>query len=116
MGEANPRRDRMSKFALAIDIGGTFTDVVLREASGTTFVDKTLTTPRRLEEGFFRAVEAALARARISAADVDDVIVHATTIVTNVVIERSGPTTALIVTDGFRDVLIIRDEHRYEMF
>ena len=45
-----------------------------------------------------------------------DVIVHATTVVTNAVIERKGPTTALLVTEGFRDILTIRDEHRYEMF
>src|SRR5262249_22100142 len=47
---------------------------------------------------------------------VDDVVVHATTIVTNALIERRGPKTALLVTDGFRDALAIRDEHRYEMF
>ena len=45
-----------------------------------------------------------------------DVFVHATTVVTNAVIERKGPLTALLVTDGFRDILSIRDEHRYEMF
>ena len=41
---------------------------------------------------------------------------HATTVVTNAVIERKGPITALLVTEGFRDILTIRDEHRYEMF
>jgi len=106
----------MSRFALAVDIGGTFTDVVLRSASGHTFVDKTLTTPDSLEVGFFRAVDAILAKAAIKPADVTDVIVHATTVVTNAVIERKGPLTALLVTQGFRDVLNIRDEHRYEMF
>ena len=45
-----------------------------------------------------------------------DVFVHATTVVTNAVIERKGPLMALLVTDGFRDILSIRDEHRYEMF
>ena len=45
-----------------------------------------------------------------------DVVVHATTVVTNAVIERKGPPTALLVTEGFRDILTIRDEHRYEMF
>ena len=43
-------------------------------------------------------------------------LVHATTVVTNAVIERKGPLTALLVTEGFRDILSIRDEHRYEMF
>jgi N-methylhydantoinase A len=106
----------MSRYALAVDIGGTFTDVVLRSASGQTLVDKTLTTPESLDIGFFRAVDSVLQKGNVAAADVTDVIVHATTVVTNAVIERKGPVTALLVTDGFRDILTIRDEHRYEMF
>ena len=106
----------MSRYALAVDIGGTFTDVVLRAASGRTFVDKTLTTPESLDIGFFRAVDAVLKKADIAPSAVTDVVVHATTVVTNAVIERKGPRTALLVTDGFRDILTIRDEHRYEMF
>jgi N-methylhydantoinase A len=106
----------MSRYALAVDIGGTFTDVVLRGASGQTFVDKTLTTPESLDIGFFRAVDAVLKKADIAPSSVTDVVVHATTVVTNAVIERKGPRTALLVTEGFRDILTIRDEHRYEMF
>jgi len=106
----------MSNYALAVDIGGTFTDVVLRSASGDTWVDKTLTTPESLDIGFFRAVDSALAKAGIAATAVNDVVVHATTVVTNAVIERRGPLTALLVTEGFRDILTIKDEHRYEMF
>jgi N-methylhydantoinase A len=105
-----------SNYALAVDIGGTFTDVVLRSVSGQTWVDKTLTTPESLDIGFFRAVDSALAKAGIEAAAVTDVVVHATTVVTNAVIERKGPLTALLVTEGFRDILTIKDEHRYEMF
>ena len=106
----------MSNFALAVDIGGTFTDVVLRSGSGQTWVDKTLTTPESLDIGFFQAVDSALAKAGIEATAVTDVVVHATTVVTNAVIERKGPLTALLVTEGFRDILTIKDEHRYEMF
>lgn len=106
----------MACYGLAVDIGGTFTDIVLQNGDGTTWVDKTLTTPHDLLEGFFRGVDQVLERAKVRAADIDDVIVHATTIVTNAVIERKGPKTALLVTEGFRDVLAIRDEHRYEMF
>src|SRR6516165_4684750 len=106
----------MSNYALAVDIGGTFTDVVLRSASGRTWVDKTLTTPESLDIGFFRAIDAILKKARIEPSAVTDVLVHATTVVTNAVIERKGPLTALLVTQGFRDILSIRDEHRYEMF
>jgi N-methylhydantoinase A len=106
----------MPGFAIAVDIGGTFTDVVLRGGDGRVWVDKTLTTPRDLLDGFFRAVDQVLAKAGAEPADVDDVAVHATTIVTNALIERRGPTTALVVTEGFRDVLYIRDEHRYDMY
>ena len=106
----------MSNYAMAVDIGGTFTDVVLRGSDGRTFVDKTLTTPKSLDEGFFAAIDAVLKTAGIAPAAVTDVLVHATTVVTNAVIERKGPLTALLVTEGFRDILTIRDEHRYEMF
>ncbi len=106
----------MSRYALAVDIGGTFTDVVLRSTLGQTFVDKTLTTPESLDIGFFRAVDSILKKAGVPSSAVTDVVVHATTVVTNAVIERKGPKTALLVTEGFRDILTIRDEHRYEMF
>ena len=106
----------MPHYALAVDIGGTFTDVVLRDSSGRSWVDKTLTTPKSLETGFFTALDAVLKTAGIAPAAVTDVLVHATTVVTNAVIERKGPLTALLVTEGFRDILAIRDEHRYEMF
>src|SRR3954469_14017310 len=106
----------MPHYAMAVDIGGTFTDVVLRDESGRTFVDKTLTTPQRLDVGFFTAVDAVLEKASVAPAAVTDVLAHATTVVTNAVIERKGPLTALLVTEGFRDILAIRDEHRYEMF
>ena len=104
------------KYALAVDIGGTFTDAVLIRSDGQTWTDKTLTTHQNLLEGFFRAADLALARADISMDSVNDVVAHATTVVTNVLIERKGAPTGLIVTQGFRDVLYIRDEHRYDMF
>ncbi len=104
------------KYALAIDIGGTFTDAVLIRDDGTSWTDKTLSTHHDLLEGFFRASELVLDRANIQMRDVDDVIVHATTVVTNVLIERKGFKTGLITTEGFKDVLYIRDEHRYDMF
>lgn len=103
-------------YALAVDIGGTFTDVVLCDADGNTWVDKTLTTPQDLLHGFFRGVDLVLEDAGARLEQVTGGVVHATTIVTNTLIERSGPPTALIVTAGFRDVLYIRDEHRYDMY
>ena len=103
-------------YSLAIDIGGTFTDAVLRGSDGSLVVDKTLTTHHDLLEGFFRSVDLTLAKAGVTADAVDGVVVHATTVVTNALIERKGQPTALITTKGFRDVLPIRNEHRYEMY
>jgi N-methylhydantoinase A len=103
-------------YSLAVDIGGTFTDIVLRHDSGRLIVDKTLTTPHDLIEGFFTGVRAVLEAAALAPSEVDGVVVHATTVVTNALIERKGPPTALLVTEGFRDVLRIRNEHRYEMY
>ena len=103
-------------YSLAVDIGGTFTDAVLRGSDGSLFVDKTLTTHHDLLEGFFRSVDLTLAKAGVTADAVDGAVVHATTVVTNALIERKGQPTALITTRGFRDVLPIRNEHRYEMY
>jgi N-methylhydantoinase A len=103
-------------YSLAVDIGGTFTDIVLRHSSGRLTVDKTLTTPEDLIEGFFTGVHAVLAAAGLAPREIDGVVVHATTVVTNALIERKGQATALLVTEGFRDILRIRNEHRYEMY
>jgi N-methylhydantoinase A len=103
-------------YSLAVDIGGTFTDVVLRGDDGSLTTDKTLTTHGDLLEGFFRGVDQVLEKAHVSSHEIGGVVVHATTIVTNALIERKGPPTALITTKGFADVLAIRNEHRYEMY
>ena len=106
----------MTRFALAVDIGGTFTDAVLIASDGQGWTDKTLTTHDDLLDGFFRAADLVMGKAGIELKDINDVVTHATTVVTNVLIERKGSATGLIVTEGFRDVLYIRDEHRYDMF
>ncbi|MCB1482132.1 MAG: hydantoinase/oxoprolinase family protein [Rhodobiaceae bacterium] len=106
----------MTQYSLAIDIGGTFTDAVLFADDGRTFVDKTLTTHGNLIEGFFRGVDLVLGRAGVTPQSVNDVVVHATTVVTNALIERKGPPTGLILTKGFSDILYIREEHRYDMY
>ena len=99
---------------LAVDIGGTFTDMVL-EVGGRRFTRKVLTTPSRPEEGALAGVRAILGDAGIKLADVD-VFVHGTTLATNAVIERRGARTALVATDGFRDVLDIANESRYDQY
>jgi N-methylhydantoinase A len=103
-------------YSLAIDIGGTFTDAVLRGSDGSLVVDKTLTTHQDLLEGFFRGVDLVLGKAGVTPSQIDGVVVHATTVVTNALIERKGSPTALISTKGFGDVLSIRNEHRYDMY
>jgi N-methylhydantoinase A len=106
----------MSGYSIAIDIGGTFTDVVLRHRDGRFWVDKTLTTTGDLKEGFFSAIDSVLKSANCRPDLIDEVVVHATTIVTNAIIERKAPRCALLTTEGFRDVLAIRDECRSDIF
>ena len=106
----------MSGYSIAIDIGGTFTDVVLRHRDGRFWVDKNLTTSGDLKQGFFAAVDGVMKRAGCRPDMIDDIIVHATTVVTNAIIERKAPRCALLTTEGFRDVLVIRDECRSDIF
>ncbi len=104
---------------LAADIGGTFTDVALEatDAEGTTtrWTAKVLTTPAAPEEGVLEGVRAALARAGLTPADVT-LFIHGTTLATNSLIERKGARTALLTTEGFRDVLALGNESRYDQY
>ncbi len=102
---------------LAVDIGGTFTDVVLVDASsGDVIVDKTLTTPSNPLDGVRTGVGSLLQRAGVRPADVTAPIVHATTLITNALIEGKTGRAGLVTTAGFGDTLLIRDEHRYDMY
>ncbi|MFN3219048.1 MAG: hydantoinase/oxoprolinase family protein [Acidimicrobiales bacterium] len=102
---------------LAVDIGGTFTDVVLLDAaSGRVVVDKTLTTPSAPLDGVRTGVTQLLAKAGVAPADITAPIVHATTLITNALIEGKTGRAGLVTTTGFGDTLLIRDEHRYDMY
>ena len=101
--------------SLAVDIGGTFTDIVLR-VDQNIFVQKTLSTYDDLLEGFFEGVNDALSDAGLGPGDVDGAVVHATTVVTNALIERKGVNIAMVFTHGFRDILHIRDSRRYDVY
>ncbi len=102
---------------LAVDIGGTFTDVVLVDAAtGDVIVDKTLTTPSNPLDGVRTGVNSLLRRAGVRPSDVTAPIVHATTLITNALIEGKTGRAGLVTTDGFGDTLLIRDEHRYDMY
>lgn len=107
---------RLSSYSLAVDIGGTFTDIVLKADDGRLWVDKTLSTHQDLLHGFFHGVHSVLNKAGLQPSDINGLLVHATTTVTNALIERKGMATALFVTEGFKDVLVIRAEHRYDIY
>lgn len=102
---------------LAVDIGGTFTDVVLLDAaSGRIVVDKTLTTPSAPLDGVRTGVTQLLDKAGVRPAEITAPIVHATTLITNALIEGKLGRSGLVTTKGFGDTLLIRDEHRYDMY
>jgi N-methylhydantoinase A len=101
---------------LGIDIGGTFTDLVLLdESNGTLYFGKTLTTYPDPTLGILNGVNKLLQQHGKSVAAVTT-LVHGTTLVTNAVIERKGAKTALITTKGFEDVLEIGREMRYDIY
>ncbi len=107
----------MADWRLAVDIGGTFTDVVLLDAeSGRVVVDKTLTTPSEPLIGVRTGVTRLLAKAGVNPGDITAPIVHATTLITNALIEGKTGRAALVTTQGFGDTLLIRDEHSYDMY
>jgi N-methylhydantoinase A len=97
-----------------VDIGGTFTDIVLL-AGDRRLVSKLLTTPRAPEQAVLEGVREVLGRAGLSCGDIG-VFVHGTTLATNAIIERKGAKTALIGTEGFRDVIEIADEGRFDQY
>lgn len=99
---------------LAVDIGGTFTDLAL-EHGGRRTTAKVLTTPSAPEQGVMAGVRAILAQAGIGPGDVA-ILIHGTTLATNAVIERKGARTALVTTQGFRDVLAMGNESRYDQY
>ena len=103
-----------ARYRIGVDVGGTFTDVVL-EHGGTLTTAKVLTTPDAPDEAVLAGVDDVLAR---SGADPGAVrlLIHGTTLATNAIIERKGALTALVCTEGFRDVLDIGYESRYDQY
>ena len=103
----------LSSTELAVDIGGTFTDVVLRTAGGDVVSAKVLTTPDDPTDGLVVGVMQVLERARVDAGSVDSVV-HATTLATNVILERRGAPVAFVTTSGFRSLLQLGRQARVE--
>ena len=98
------------------DIGGTFTDVVIADADGRVSVDKCLTRPADITWAVVEGFRRLLARGGIAPEAVHEVVSGATTVVTNMIIERKGAPTGLIATAGFADIIEIGRELRYDVY
>lgn len=103
------------KMRVGIDIGGTFTDLCLADDDGVIAVGKALTTPAEPARGVEAVLTDTLSSLKLQAEAVGQVI-HATTLVTNALLQRSGARVALLATAGFRDVLEMRRERRAEIY
>lgn len=99
---------------LGADIGGTFTDIAL-DCRGTLYSTKVLTNYAAPEQAILDGIVTVIQDAGISPADLE-VVIHGTTLATNALIERRGARTALVTTDGFRDVIEMRTENRFEQY
>ncbi|MFF0106320.1 hydantoinase/oxoprolinase family protein [Streptomyces hirsutus] len=100
---------------VGVDIGGTFTDMAILDDRGIVAVGKTLTTHSEPAAAVETVLRETLAAHGLDAADITT-FVHGTTLVTNALIERRGARTALLTTEGFRDVVEMGREHRYELY
>ena len=99
---------------LGVDIGGTFTDVVL-ERGGESYSTKVLTTYIAPENAIIDGMQQVCTKAGVMPSEIRQII-HGTTLATNALIERRGAKTALITTNGFRDVIEMRTESRFEQY
>jgi len=107
----------MTGYRLGVDIGGTFTDIVLLDADGALHNKKILSTPADYSLAIEEGVRGLLAETGIAAGEITEVA-HGTTVATNAIIERKGVQVALVTTAGFRDVLEIarfRAPHLYDV-
>src|SRR4051794_9507196 len=99
---------------LGVDIGGTFTDAAL-EIGDEHYSAKVLTTHAAPDDGVVTVMNLVLDAANIALSDLD-LVVHGTTLATNALIERKGAKTAMLTTAGFRDVIEIGLEYRFDLF
>jgi N-methylhydantoinase A/oxoprolinase/acetone carboxylase beta subunit len=103
-------------YRLGCDIGGTFTDFVLiNDETGEIQINKCLTTPKDPSDAVEEGIKAMLTKTPGFVGQLDEVI-HGTTLVINSIIERKGAKTGLITTKGFRDVLELAREKRYDTY
>lgn len=115
---ASPHTDapRDARWRIGFDIGGTFTDFILYDTQQRQVtLHKRLTTPRDPSEAALLGLQELVAMRNIGLADVGEII-HGTTLVTNAVIERKGAPLGLLTTEGFRDILEMGTEQRYDIY
>src|SRR4029079_18118154 len=106
----------MAEYALGLDIGGTFTDIVGYDQHGAaSYSHKELTTPEAPHRGVVAGIKRLFETEKLAYRDVTR-MVHATTLFTNALIERQGAVTGLITTAGFRDTLEIARERKFELY
>jgi N-methylhydantoinase A len=103
-----------SAIRMGVDIGGTFTDVVL-EVGNERFSTKVLTTYQTPEDAIIDGIHQVCVSGKIQPSEIGQII-HGTTLATNALIERRGAKTALVTTQGFRDVIEMRTESRFEQY
>ncbi len=106
--------DRLSAARLGADIGGTFTDLAL-EVDGAIYSAKVLTNYAAPEQAILDGTKVVCERAGIDPSAIG-IVIHGTTLATNALIERRGAKTALVTTEGFRDVIEMRTESRFDQY
>ena len=104
----------MDNVRIAVDVGGTFTDIALEHAEGMA-TKKVLTTPDKPEEGVLSGIRSTLTEANISPSEIN-ILIHGTTLATNALVERKGAKVALITTEGLRDSVEMAQENRFEQY
>ncbi len=112
-GQSNHQSNHQS-IRLGADIGGTFTDVAL-DCRGQLFSTKVLTNYAAPEQAILDGIAVVIEQAGIATSDIE-LVIHGTTLATNALIERRGARTALVTTEGFRDVIEMRTESRFEQY
>lgn len=111
----HPSAHSEPRYRVGVDIGGTFTDLSILGDDGIVASGKILTNHRAPADAVEEVLTRTLREKSIDPGQIGS-FVHGTTLVTNALIERRGATTALITTEGFRDVIEMGREHRYELY
>ena len=106
-------------YRVTVDTGGTFTDVVISDDVGGLAVGKSLTTPNRIFDGMRRAIELTAEDLGLSLGDVlsaTEILIYGTTRATNAIVEKSVAKTALVLTKGFPNILLLREGGKEDAF